>query len=297
MTPFSCGGGDNYQAQTCVKSGYVTGASHYVIKVASGGYPMKNSGLVQLYSQVTGRLEMILLDEGLLTELRTAAAGAVSARLLSPDLDGDEMACIGMLGTGIQARYQLRYLAHVTTCRRVRVWGRTEAYVKKFIADLKAEGWDVASVDSPQKLLSTTEHDFYCPLIITTTSAREPLLKLVESKKRAQPLHITCIGSDATGKMEIDPALVATADLLVTDSRLQARERGEYEEALVKGLVSLDNVLELGELVQRKDLHRRKEGGNREEDCRFTIFDSSGVAVQDCVIATMFLQKELQDRK
>jgi ornithine cyclodeaminase len=240
---------------------------------------------------------MILLDEGLLTELRTAAAGAVSARLLSPDLDGDEMACIGMLGTGIQARYQLRYLAHVTTCRRVRVWGRTEAHVKKFIADLKAEGWDVASVDSPQKLLSTTEHDFYCPLIITTTSAREPLLKLVESKKRAQPLHITCIGSDVTGKMEIDPALVATADLLVTDSRLQARERGEYEEALVKGLVSLDNVLELGELVQRKDLHRRKEGGNGEEDCRFTIFDSSGVAVQDCVIATMFLQKELQDRK
>mmetsp|Transcript_31155 Transcript_31155/g.75316 ORF Transcript_31155/g.75316 Transcript_31155/m.75316 type:complete len:209 (+) Transcript_31155:40-666(+) len=62
--------GNNYAAQTCVKSGYVTAASHYVIKVAVGGSPFPtNSGLMQLYSQRTGKLETILMDEGLLTEL------------------------------------------------------------------------------------------------------------------------------------------------------------------------------------------------------------------------------------
>ena len=79
MAPFggsssSSSSSNNYAAQTCVKSGYLTGESHYIIKVASGGYPFQNSGLMQLYSQYTGKLEMILLDDGLLTELRTAAA-------------------------------------------------------------------------------------------------------------------------------------------------------------------------------------------------------------------------------
>ena len=74
-----------YAAQTCVKSGYLTGESHYVIKVASGGYPLpSNSGLMQVFSQTTGRLEALLLDEGILTELRTAAVGALAAKYLAP---------------------------------------------------------------------------------------------------------------------------------------------------------------------------------------------------------------------
>ncbi|KAL7450565.1 hypothetical protein ACHAWC_002464 [Mediolabrus comicus] len=153
MAPFSgsCSGsgsgGGNYQAQTCVKSGYVTGASHYVIKVASGGHPFpSNSGLMQLYSQSTGKLETILLDEGILTELRTAAVGALAAQLLAPPLD--EITCIGILGTGIQARYQLKYLAHVTSCRTVKVWGRTKENVQKYINDMKLDGWTITAVDT-----------------------------------------------------------------------------------------------------------------------------------------------------
>jgi len=81
-----------YSAQTCVKSGYLTGESHYVIKVASGGYPLpSNSGLMQVFSQKTGRLEALLLDEGILTELRTAAVGAVISRYLAPK-------CIKLIG-------------------------------------------------------------------------------------------------------------------------------------------------------------------------------------------------------
>ena len=90
MSPFLANSGissstNDYSAQTCVKSGYLTGESHYVIKVASGGYPFpSNSGLMQVFSQETGRLDAILLDEGMLTELRTAAVGAVIANYLAP---------------------------------------------------------------------------------------------------------------------------------------------------------------------------------------------------------------------
>ena len=289
MAPFSSsntssgGGGDgNYQAQTCVKSGYVTGESHYVIKVASGGHPFNNSGLVQLFSQSTGKLDSLLLDEGILSELRTAAVGAVVAQLLAPDIlmtenNGNE-GCIGVLGTGIQARYQLQYLAHVIKCRNVKVWGRTSENVQKYINDMNLQGWKVSPVDTPQDLLTD------CSLIVTTTSSREPLLQCTSDIKH--PLHITCIGSDATGKMELDPKLVAKADLLVADCKLVTSERGEFEDALKHNLVELDSVVELGNFVERKELHRQRKDGD-EDDCRLTIFDSSGVAVQDCVIAAM----------
>mmetsp|Transcript_31395 Transcript_31395/g.93942 ORF Transcript_31395/g.93942 Transcript_31395/m.93942 type:complete len:345 (-) Transcript_31395:43-1077(-) len=263
----------NYAAQTCVKSGYLTGASHYVIKVASGGHPLPNSGLMQLFSQSTGRLEALLLDEGILTELRTAAAGAVAAKILAPPC----VVRIGMLGTGVQARYQLRYLKLVTDCRNVLVWGRTQEKVEQFERDMAAEGWKVEAAEEPDDLLES------CELIVTTTCARGPILGLVSGRSDTKAQHITCIGADATRKMELAPELVAAADFLVADSRLQTKERGEFEEAISRGLISVDKVLELGEVLKRTALQRSKDGSDK----RLTIFDTSGVAVQDCVIAKM----------
>lgn len=271
MAPF-CGDTDKYAAQTCVKSGYLTCASHYVIKVASGGYPFENSGLMQVYSQTTGRLEALLLDEGILTELRTAAAGALAAQYLATS----DINCIGILGTGVQARYQLRFLKTVTDCRKVLVWGRTPSNVQCFIQDMVKEGWAVEVAKEPNELLQS------CELIVTTTSSRQALLGVsCDYEKIKKSLHITCIGADASGKHELDPQLVAQADLLVADSKLQTQERGEYQQAISQGLVKLDDVVELGDLVleEGKNLQKHKES--------LTIFDSSGVAVQDCVVAKM----------
>ena len=291
MAPFgdqSINSSTNYAAQTCVKSGYVTSSTHYVIKVAIGGHPFKNSGLMQLYSQETGKLETILMDEGILTELRTAAAGAVAAQLLAPRLTTNNTHNIGILGTGVQARYQLQYLKHITECRNVLVWGRTGLKVKQFIKDMTNEGWNIKAVDNADELLD------HCQLIVTTTSSRVPVLgkTWVSQGKQSPtktPLHITCIGSDATGKVELDPKLIEAADLLVTDSRLQTKERGEFEDMIANGTVEVEDIVEIGELANRHELHRRKEGSNEndDDDCRLTIFDSSGVAVQDCVIAMM----------
>jgi ornithine cyclodeaminase len=179
----------------------------------------------------------------------------------------------------MQARHQLRYLKCVTDCRRALVWGRTESNVRKFVEDMSAEGWDVRSVGDADDLLDS------CGLIVTTTSSRAPLLGGARGARR-RPLHVTCVGSDSTGKKELDDAFVASADLLVADSRLQTAERGEFEDAVRSGLVDVGDVVEIGELAHRRALHRGRGVGD-DGDCRLTIFDSSGVAVQDCVIASM----------
>ena len=173
---FSCANGDGddaddsskkYAAQVCIKSGYITGADTFVVKVASGGHPLpSNSGCIQVFSQKTGKMEALLMDEGILTELRTAAAGAVAADTMAPI----KINTIGMLGTGIQARYQLRFLKHVTDCREVLVYGRTPDNVKKYVKDCEKEGWNVIVAKHPNDLLDN------CELIVTTTSSREPVL-------------------------------------------------------------------------------------------------------------------------
>ncbi|CAJ1942800.1 unnamed protein product [Cylindrotheca closterium] len=265
---------DGYASQTCVKSGYFKGGKYYVIKVASGGFPQENSGLMQVFSQQTGKLEALLLDNGILTEVRTAAVGALSTKLLAPR----EITCIGIIGTGIQARFQLGMLASVTSCRKVRVWGRSEDKAKVFQQEMRAKGWEVAVVKKADELFDE------CNLIVTTTCAREPVLgeaALDKLKDRKYGLHITCIGADAPGKIELDPNLVAQADLLVADTVSQSVERGEYEQAVKDGLVQESKIVPLGKFIGSPEEHRKQD------DVRLTIFDSSGVALQDCIVAQM----------
>ena len=170
----------------------------------------------------------------------------------------------------------MQYLKLVTNCRNVQVWGRTPTHVNEFKEEMTKDGWIVQSASTINDLL------YSCELIITTTSSRNPLLGIDLDEKQIKKggQHITCIGADATGKIELDPILVAKADLLVADSRLQTEERGEFELAISKEMIKLNEVVELGELIESVDLHRG-------EDDRLTIFDSSGVAVQDCVVAKM----------
>jgi ornithine cyclodeaminase len=266
---------EGYQSQTCVKSGYFEGYPYFVVKVASGGYPMTNSGSVQLYSQQSGEMECLLFDRGLLTELRTAAVGALAAKLLAPKVINK----IGMLGTGVQARYQLDYLQHVTTCRNVLVWGRSNSSsLDAFVADVRSQGWSVEVAKEPNDLLKD------CELVVTTTSSREAILQNCnENEERSawKVRLITCIGADAPGKMELDPKLVNSAAMLVADSIQQTVERGEFQHWCQMGSASKDKILPLGQVIENQDLHRH------EQDDGLVIFDSSGVALQDAVIAQM----------
>jgi len=274
LPPFPFIDVDGYAAQTCVKSGYFKGQDHYVIKVASGGHPMPNSGLMQVYSQKTGRLQALLLDEGILTELRTAAVGALAAKLLAPPNIGT----VGIVGSGIQARYQLEMLTAVTDCRNALVWGRTPGNVNAFVSEMSSKGWNIKAANTPDQLLQDTD------LLITTTPSREIVLGKSSLETRKSGLTIICIGADAPGKHELNPALFAKADLLVADTTAQSVERGEFQNAVADGLVTKESLVPLGQLIQKEDLHRK------EDDNRFIIFDSSGVALQDCVVSSMVVE-------
>ena len=262
--------GDQYAAQTCVKSGYFRNNPFYVIKVASGGYPFENSGLMQVYSQSTGRLEALLLDEGILTELRTAAVGALATKLLGKRQNPR----IGVLGTGVQARYQLQCLQCVIKSRSLCVYGRSTEKSKNYVQDVNAFGWeDVICLEQPDDLLRE------CDVVVCTTSARSPLLGCgIQDEENIRCRLLVCIGADAPGKQEVHERILRRADLLVADHPEQSLERGEFQ--FVHDIKN--EICSLGNLIRTKALHRQGD-----DDDRLIVFDSSGLALQDCVVSQM----------
>ena len=263
-----------------IKYGYMQGGEYYVIKVASGFYgnPQRglpsSSGLMLLFNQETGQPEAVLLDEGHLTDVRTAVAGAIAASHLAPQT----VQRIGIVGTGIQARLQLRYLAEVTPCREVLVWGRGQAQLDAYQKEMEAEGFQIAAT------LDTAVLQTSCNLIVTTTPAAHPLLHA----KYLQPgTHITAVGSDTPHKQELDPHILARADLVVADSIPQCLARGEIHQAIKAGLLAEEDLVELGQIISG-------ETPGRTQDDQITVADLTGVAVQDMAIATAVLQRLLQ---
>jgi ornithine cyclodeaminase len=255
-----------------IKYGFIRGGRFYVIKIASGFYGNPSRGLpsgdgmMLLFDQETGRPEVALLDHGRLTDLRTAAAGAIAARYLAPS----RVERIGVLGTGVQARLQVQQLEPITPCRALFVWGRHAARLEAYRRDMTSRGFQVEAAREPGELGAR------CNLIVTTTPATEPLLKARDIRPGT---HVSAIGSDAPHKQELDPGVLARADLVVADSREQSRLRGEIARALDQGAISPDKVVELGDVIAGR-------APRRTSDAQVTVFDSTGVAVQDIQIAT-----------
>ncbi len=254
-----------------IKYGCVEGGEHYVVKIASGffdnpslGLPSGN-GMMLLFSQRTGEPVNVLLDEGRLTDVRTAVAGAVAAKHLAPD----RVDRIGILGTGVQARLQLERLAPIVSCRRVLVWGRGEDRLASYRAHFAGGDFEVDTTRDADDLLAT------CRLVVSTTPATEPLLR-AESLRPGT--HITAVGSDTPAKQELEAAILARADVVVADSREQCRLRGEIHQALEAGALEMERVIELGEVIAG-----RRAGRTGEE--QITVADLTGVAVQDLAIA------------
>ena len=248
-----------------LKYGYLRGGDHYVVKIASGfygnpalGLPSSN-GLMLLFDQHTGQPVAVLLDEGRLTDARTAAAGAVAAKFLAP-----EVTTIGIVGTGIQARLQLQALSTVTPCREVIVWGRRPEAAQAYCADMKP--WNVRVAPDLDAVVDAAN------LIVTTTPAQQPLLS------RVRPgTHVTAMGSDTPDKQELSAELVAMADVVVGDSLAQCQHRGEISQAIRAGVFQMDNARELGAIIEGAP--------GRTRDSDITVADLTGVAVQDLAIA------------
>lgn len=262
--------------ETHIKYGYIRGGDYYVIKVASGfygnaklGLPSGN-GLMLLCSQKTGFPDAVLLDEAYLTDIRTAAAGAVAAKHLAPG----RIDRIGVLGGGVQARLQLEHALPHVDCREVLVWMRnpeaTDSYREYFFdTDLQIE-----FAASPAEVAGR------CNLIITTTPAKEPLLLADDIRPGT---HITAMGSDTEDKLELEPEILGRADRVVADSLPQSESRGEIFQAVQAGVLDRESVVEIGAVIAGTTQ-------GRTHDADVTVCDLTGVAVQDLMIAQGVLE-------
>ena len=253
-----------------IKYGYIKSQDNYVVKIASGFSNNEELGLssshgvMVMFDKNTGYLKCILHDEGYLTNVRTAIAGAICAKYLAPS----QVKGIGIIGNGIQARMQLEYLSDVVDCKDVFILGRDEDRVRKYIDEMEKYGYNITSVNNSRELCQNSN------LIVTTTNANESLIYKGDVEKGT---HITAVGSDTPDKRELDPEILNIANSVIVDSISQCLERGETKKALDKDLISEEKLIELGEIIDSGEKYRKNE-----ED--ITVADLTGVAVQDIMI-------------
>ncbi len=258
-----------------IKYGFIESQPYYVVKIASGFYGNAEfglptgSGLMLLFCQKTGQLKCILLDEGHLTDVRTAIAGAIAAKHLAPT----NVFRIGIVGTGIQARAQLQYLEGITNCRDVLVWGRSQDKLADYVKYFSNDNLPSFQIETTLEIADIQNQ---CNLIVTTTPSKQPLLT---ADHLLSGTHITAVGSDIPDKQELDSKILGKSDLVCADSISQCQVRGEISHALRNQDIELDELVELGNVISGQAQSRTTED-------QVTIADLTGVAVQDIQIAS-----------
>lgn len=243
-----------------------------VLGVKSGGYWPGNAanGLanhqstVLLFDPDTGQLDAVVAGNHL-TALRTAASSAVSiAHLARRDAK-----VLGMVGAGHQAAYQLRAAVEQRPFEKVVAWNYHPEMLPRLAEVAEEVGLPFEAVDR-ERLGQTAD------VIITISSSFEPLLM----KDWIKPgTHIACMGTDTKGKQEVDPALIAAATLF-TDEIAQSVTIGETQHAIAAGLIADTDITPIGTVINR--VHP-----GRTSDDEITLFDGTGVGLQDLAVASV----------
>jgi ornithine cyclodeaminase/alanine dehydrogenase-like protein (mu-crystallin family) len=270
------------QAEIHIKAGYLHGGPVYAVKLASGfpGNPARglpaNSGLVMVFDADTGVPAAILFDNGYITDLRTAAAGAVAAKHLARET----VETVGVVGTGTQARLQVQLLAAVRLFRSVRVWGRRPEAAEQCVADIAsgghlppgAEAGAVATVEA-----ATRGAD----IVYTVTASRRPL---VRAEWVGAGSLVVAVGSDGADKQELEIDVLALADRVVADSVPQCLRIGEIHHAVAAGVLNESTVTELGRITAGHVPGRQRASET-------IVCDLTGVGVQDVAAAALVLER------
>jgi len=274
-----------HRGEVHVKAGYLRTGAHYAVKIAAGfshnpqlGLP-SSEGMVLVFDAKTGALAALLLDNGYITDLRTGAAGGVAAKHLSrPTVE-----TVAVVGSGAQARFQIRALALVRKFREVRIWGRHKEKAAACIQELSGQG----PAKDIRFVLASSVHEAVerADIVITVTASREPL---VQANWIARGTLVIAVGSDGPDKQELDVEVLARADRLVADSLPQCLRLGEVHHAVEKGAISKDKVTELGEITAGL-----KPGRISEDE--IIVCDLTGVGVQDVAAASHVVERALQD--
>jgi ectoine utilization protein EutC len=271
------------QGEVHVKSGHLKGGKHFAVKVACGfpgnvalGIPASN-GLVLTFDAATGAPSALLLDNGYITDLRTGAAGAVAAKHLAR-LD---VARVGIVGSGAQARFQARMLAQVRNFHELRIWGRDANKTQACVDELRRDpalprGCKFRAAASVSDAVERAD------IVITVTASREPLVHPEWIKAGAL---VIAVGSDAPDKQELDVGVLAKANRIVADSLPQCLRLGEIHHAIELAAITERQVAaELGEITAGL-----KPG--RQSETEIIVCDLTGIGVQDVAAAALVLER------
>ena len=269
------------QGEVHIKAGYIFGEREFVVKVASGFWENRkkdlpiSGGLMVAFDSETGFPQAILLDNGYLTEIRTAAAGAIAAKYMAPN----SVEQVAVIGAGAQGRLQIEALTRVCSFQRLMVYDHhtinVDNYKKEMRDRIRA---DIHLAVSPEQALKGSR------IVVTTTPSVTPIL----FAKWVEPgTHITAMGSDNPDKQELDVSVLQKADRIIADSIPQCLRLGEIHHAVAAGVLSESDIAgELGQVVSGDIPGRLSE-------TEITVCDLTGVGVQDAAIAGLVVRKAL----
>ena len=260
-----------------IKSGMFEEDEYFIVKIASGFYDnwkkgiSSSQGVVLALNAHTGKPEVLLDDEGYLTDMRTAMAGLICAKLLSSSAPKK----IGIFGTGTQAFLQAKLLKlQFPEVESLILWGRNKESLENAKTKFQDIGYTVQTTTSTQFIAEN------CNLIITATPSSQPIL----FGKWLQPgTHITAVGTDDPHKQELDVSVFEKANYVIVDSITQCTEFGDTAHAIKAGCIQKNNLIELGNLISGSfSLNRLPTD--------ITIADLTGLAAQDIAVAKSIIE-------
>lgn len=271
-----------HRVEVHVKGAHLRGTGRFSFKVAGGswdnparGLPVGH-GLVLVFDAATSFLEAVLFDNGYLTDLRTGAAGGLAADLLARP----KIRRVGVVGVGVQGRYQLEALLQVRRPDEVVAIGRSAARAAAYAREM-TERFRV-SVSVAETIEDAVRGS---DVVITSTPSHEPI---VRAEWIEPGTHVTALGSDGPDKRELDVGVIAKADKVVADRLDQCLRIGEIHHAVDAGVMTPQDVYaELGEIAAGL-----KPGRTSDEE--ITVADLTGVGVQDAALANLVVEEAVR---
>lgn len=264
------------------KCGYVPGDKYFAMKYSGAFYGNDKLGLSNflglftVFNAKTGEVEAIIDDKGHLTDYRTGIAGAIATSVLA----NPDSKTVAIIGTGVQARMQLFVLLKVMpNIKTLQVWGRTLKKVNEYVNEIKTHypNLKIKVCKSAQEAVKEAD------IIYTVTYSETPIIKAEWIKLGA---HITAIGACEPNMQELDENIFKIANIICVDSKDACEKNGELHHALDKGIIKIENVLELGDIINQKIKRKPTD---------ITICDLVGIGFQDAVIASCVME-ELKKR-
>jgi alanine dehydrogenase len=233
--------------------------------------------IIILIDPKTGSPQAIM-DGTDITSARTGAAAGVATKYLAKE----GVIRLGIVGAGVQATKQLLYISQVRELLEVRVYDKSDETKKKFVQTAQ-EKYPKLKIIPTRSIEEAVQ---YQDVVCTVTPSRKPIIM---NDWIEDGIHINAIGADAQGKQELDPAILKRSKVYVDDWD-QASHSGEINVPISKGLISRDDIYgQLGEVVAGK-----KKGRTSKKE--ITVFDSTGLAIQDAVVAKL-VHKKASDKK